>query len=145
MEVHELDVSVRKSDGSAVIDLKGELNSSAERSLDAGYAEAVASGASSIALNFTSTDYINSTGIALIVGLLGQARSKGDRGSCLRSFRPLPRDLRDHPPGRLHANREYRAERRQRRGGRGAMTESATGFEVRELAAGIFAIDLAGT
>jgi anti-anti-sigma factor len=77
MEVRELEVTVRRSDGAAVIDLKGELNASAERSLDVGYAEAMASGASSIALNFTATDYINSTGIALIVGLLGQARSKG--------------------------------------------------------------------
>jgi anti-anti-sigma factor len=77
MEVHELEVSVRRGDGTAVIDMRGELNSSAETVLEAGYAEATAEGATSVAFNFTETDYINSTGIALIVGLLAQARSKG--------------------------------------------------------------------
>lgn len=77
MEVHELEVNVRTSAGEAVFDLKGELNSSAESALEGAYAEAIGSGVRSIALNFTATDYINSTGIALIVGLLGQARSKG--------------------------------------------------------------------
>lgn len=77
MEARELGVAVRTMDGVAVIDLTGELSSAAEGALDAGYSEAVESGASSIVLNFSATAYINSTGIALIVGLLGQARSKG--------------------------------------------------------------------
>jgi anti-anti-sigma factor len=34
-------------------------------------------GAGSVALNFERADYINSTGIALIVGLLAQARKSG--------------------------------------------------------------------
>ena len=73
MTVHELEVTVRDHDGVAVIDLVGDVNSSAESALDIGYEEASAGGGD-IALNFTDVDYINSTGIALIVGLLARAR-----------------------------------------------------------------------
>jgi len=76
MTVHELDVSVRKEDGGAVIALAGELNASAQEALDAAYAEATAGGAEHVVLDFERADYINSTGIALIVGLLAQARAQ---------------------------------------------------------------------
>ena len=77
MTTRELEVAVRTTDGGATLDLTGELNSSAEAALDAAYAEATEAGAVEIVLNFAPTEYINSTGIALIVGLLGQARSRG--------------------------------------------------------------------
>jgi len=76
MTVHELDVSVRKEGGGAVIALSGELNASAQEALDAAYAEATASGAGHVVLDFERAAYINSTGIALIVGLLAQARAQ---------------------------------------------------------------------
>ena len=76
MTLRELEVAVRHREGLAVIDLSGDVNSSAEAALDAGYAEASRSG-TEIALNFTAVDYINSTGIALIVGLLAKARTSG--------------------------------------------------------------------
>jgi anti-anti-sigma factor len=77
MPTRELEVAVRTKDGIAIMDLTGELDSSAEAALEAGYADAAGTGARSIVLNFAGTDYINSTGIALIVGLLAQARSRG--------------------------------------------------------------------
>jgi anti-anti-sigma factor len=54
----------------------GEIDSAAEESLERAYREA-AHGRTAVVLNFTGTDYINSTGIALIVGLLAQARARG--------------------------------------------------------------------
>ena len=60
-----------------MIDLTGDVNASAEEALDDAYARATASRPGSIALNFERADYINSTGIALIVGLLAQARKQG--------------------------------------------------------------------
>jgi anti-anti-sigma factor len=77
MPTNELSVAVRAEDGVAIMDLTGELDSSAEAALQAGYAEAAHSSPGTIVLNFAATDYINSTGIALIVGLLAQARSRG--------------------------------------------------------------------
>jgi anti-anti-sigma factor len=74
MTTHELEVAVRERDGVAVIDMSGDVNSSAEVALDTAYDEATANGAKDVALNFEDVDYINSTGIALIVGLLAKAR-----------------------------------------------------------------------
>lgn len=58
----------------AVIDLEGEINAFAEATLSAAYAEAEQHQPKAILLNFTQVDYINSTGIALIVTLLAKAR-----------------------------------------------------------------------
>jgi anti-anti-sigma factor len=77
MATRELEVAVRERDGVAVIDLVGDVAAAAERTLQDGYAEATAGGAGSVVLNFAGADYINSTGIALIVGLLAQARTHG--------------------------------------------------------------------
>jgi anti-anti-sigma factor len=76
METRELEVSVRRHDGASVIDLAGELNASAEAALQQGYEDASRDGGP-VVLNFSRAEYINSTGIALIVGLLAQARSHG--------------------------------------------------------------------
>lgn len=77
MPTRELQTAVRERSGVAVIDLTGDVNSSAESALNGAYAEATATGAAAVALNFEDADYINSTGIALIVGLLAQARTNG--------------------------------------------------------------------
>lgn len=58
----------------AVIELHGEINGSAEETLSQAYANAETQSPESILLNFSDVDYINSTGIALIVSLLAKAR-----------------------------------------------------------------------
>ena len=74
MATSELQATVRERDGVAVIDLTGDLNSSAEDALNDAYAQATGA-ADAVVLNFEGADYINSTGIALIVGLLARARA----------------------------------------------------------------------
>lgn len=65
-----------RSDGQAVvIDLHGEINNRADAALAAAYQEVGQLNPTSIVLDFSQVDYINSTGIALIVGLLAQARA----------------------------------------------------------------------
>ena len=76
MATHDLDVSLRERAGVVILDLVGDVDSSAEGVLQGAYEEA-ARERRPIALNFSGADYINSTGIALIVGLLGQARARG--------------------------------------------------------------------
>ena len=61
----------------AVIDLHGDVDGSAKDDLTSGYEEAVRSDTERVLLNFAGVEYINSTGIALIVGLLGRARAEG--------------------------------------------------------------------
>ena len=74
MQVKHLKANVRNERGVAVIDLDGEINAFSEQELNAAYAEATAPQPTSVLLNFSAVDYINSTGIALIVGVLAQAR-----------------------------------------------------------------------
>jgi anti-anti-sigma factor len=68
------EAQVRHLDGKAVIDLSGEIDAFAEQSLNEAYKDAENGDPSTILLNFSDVDYINSTGIALIVSLLAQAR-----------------------------------------------------------------------
>ncbi len=67
---------LRKTGQTTVIDLQGEINSLAEAELTRAYHAAAAGSGSTITLNFSAIDYINSTGIALIVGLLAKARKE---------------------------------------------------------------------
>lgn len=68
------EAAVRHESGVAIIDLYGDIDSFAEQTLTATYAEAQSFEPSKIILNFGGVIYINSTGIALIVGLLAEAR-----------------------------------------------------------------------
>lgn len=74
MVARQFDVSVRRRRASAVLDLHGQIDGFSEEALNSAYTEAEALATESIVLNFSDVDYINSTGIALIVGLLAQAR-----------------------------------------------------------------------
>jgi anti-anti-sigma factor len=78
MPPRNLEARVRHQPGVAIIDLQGEINSFGEAALNAAYSDAEHQGQDPILLNFTEVDYINSTGIALIVGVLARAR-KGHR------------------------------------------------------------------
>ena len=77
MTTSELQAAVRERDGVALIDLAGDVNAAAEGVLNDAYARATEGGTGSVVLNFQRAEYINSTGIALIVGLLAQARTNG--------------------------------------------------------------------
>ncbi len=71
---HEFKAAVRRQDGTAVIELSGVMDALAELALNSAYAEAVSEPSDRVLLNFADVDYINSTGIALIVSVLAQAR-----------------------------------------------------------------------
>ena len=57
----------------ARIELRGDIDGAAREALAAAYDASAA--ARELLLDFTAVDYINSTGIALIVGLLARARA----------------------------------------------------------------------
>lgn len=76
MVTNAFQARVRESHPVPVIELSGEINSSAEEALNLAFARASESGPKALLLNFAGVSYMNSTGIALIVGLLAQARKK---------------------------------------------------------------------
>lgn len=63
----------RVSDKASIIDIHGEITAFAENSLMDAYAEASREGVRAILLNFTDLDYMNSSGIGLLVTLLIRA------------------------------------------------------------------------
>jgi anti-anti-sigma factor len=74
MQAKNLEANVRHLPRVAIVDLHGEINAFAEERLNAAYAEAEIQNTDVILLNFSDVNYINSTGIALIVSLLARAR-----------------------------------------------------------------------
>lgn len=75
MRATQFGVEVRRAEGAAVLELSGDLSASAEGTLHPAYAEVRAEPV--VVLDFAGVDYINSTGIALIVGILAEARKDG--------------------------------------------------------------------
>ncbi len=80
------EATTRALPGAAVIELRGEVDGSAaavlnaayERAVEAGHAARDAAGGDpgTVVLDFAAVDYINSTGIALIVSVLARARAE---------------------------------------------------------------------
>ena len=79
MPSKELKTSVRHQPNVAIIDLSGDIDAFAEDALQAAYTAAESQNPTTILLNFANVEYINSTGIALIVGLLAKARQSHQR------------------------------------------------------------------
>ncbi len=75
MTTGEQPTLVRRREGVAVIDLVGDVNAGAETSLVQAWEEATRETPDAVVLSFVRTGYINSTGIALIVGMLAKARA----------------------------------------------------------------------
>jgi anti-anti-sigma factor len=76
-EVEQMDVDQVDGRRLAVVRLHGQVDRQAMDELTLAYEEAAAGDPSTVLLDFGDVDYINSTGIALIVGLLGRARAEG--------------------------------------------------------------------
>ena len=80
MPAREFRAEVRTIHNASMIDLHGEVDAFAEQALlNQAYAEATREKPATLILNFADVDYINSKGIALIVGVLAQARRAGIR------------------------------------------------------------------
>ena len=107
------------------IELIGDVDGRAEAALDAAYAQARRARPACCSTSAAST-YMNSTGIALIVGLLARARNERPDAQRGWAVRALPRDLRDHPAGRLHDDR-------RRRGGLGMTAGRRLSMDVRRI------------
>jgi anti-sigma B factor antagonist len=79
MPAPPLKANVRQQSHIAIIDLQGEINARAEDRLYKAYAEASDRQPTAIVLNFSGVNFITSTGVALIVGLVGRARQANHR------------------------------------------------------------------
>jgi anti-sigma B factor antagonist len=74
----QADQAVGRASGSAgAIEMHGQVNRGSEEAVNAAYDAATAGGVTTLALHFKDVEYINSTGIAVIVGVLARARKDG--------------------------------------------------------------------
>ena len=71
-----LKASVRKHDTIAIIDLKGEVTSFADEIINSVVNTIVSEGFQKIVLNFSEISYINSSGIAILIGVITSPSNK---------------------------------------------------------------------
>jgi anti-anti-sigma factor len=69
------EATVTRTDDGSVVVMSGTVNRAAKQALEAAYEEAVAH-PGRVLMDFRAVDYINSTGIAVIVGVLAMARAE---------------------------------------------------------------------
>jgi anti-sigma B factor antagonist len=73
-------MDVRSAEGGAsIIDIRGQVTAAAEATLMDAYTQATAGGAKRILLDFTGLEYMNSSGIGLLVTLLIRANRQGQK------------------------------------------------------------------
>ncbi|MEM7029300.1 MAG: STAS domain-containing protein [Chloroflexota bacterium] len=66
-------------DNIAVINLAGDVTTFAEKAINEAYKKVSGSGSNNIIFNFRENDYINSAGIAILIGVVTEARKKNQR------------------------------------------------------------------
>jgi len=71
------EIEVQEVSGTAVLAVRGDIDREAEATVSTAYEQAVATDPRRVILDFHETEYINSSGIALIVSVLARARSEG--------------------------------------------------------------------
>ena len=79
MSKANITTNVRRNNGVSIIDIGGEDNAYAEDALAAAYSEASQNGVKAIVLNFSGLEYMNSSGIGLLVTLLIRAQRNKQR------------------------------------------------------------------
>lgn len=77
--IDEVQVTVRFERGATIIDLAGDVTTFAEEAINNAYQEASSDGAHNIIFNFREHDYINSAGIAILIGIVTEARKRDQR------------------------------------------------------------------
>jgi len=75
----ELTVSVRERDGIAIIDLIGDVTTFAEEKINSAYRDVTNRGARFVLLNFRQNDYINSAGIAILIGIVTEVNRNNQK------------------------------------------------------------------
>ena len=75
----DIQVTVRFERGATIIDLAGDITTFAEEAINEAYHRASSDGAHNIIFNFREDDYINSAGIAILIGILTEARKRDQR------------------------------------------------------------------
>ena len=77
MTLETMEAVGRVEGAAGIIEMHGRVDRNSEVPIDAAYGPATAGDVNTLVLQFTDVEYINSTGIAVIVGILARARKDG--------------------------------------------------------------------
>ncbi len=75
--MNEFKASVRKHDEIAIIDMEGEVTSFGDEMINSAVNSSFEEGFQKIVFNFTKVNYINSSGIAILIGIVTSLANKG--------------------------------------------------------------------
>ena len=75
----ELTVNTRQRDGVAIIDLVGDVTTFAEEKINSAYQQVTDQCSRTILLNFRQNDYINSAGIAILIGIVTEVNRNNQK------------------------------------------------------------------
>jgi anti-anti-sigma factor len=75
----KLELRVRRQDNLAIVQFHGDVTTFAEDMVQNAYREVAREGGRNLALDFSMCNYINSAGIAVIIGVVTEARRQGRR------------------------------------------------------------------
>ncbi len=75
----ELTVSTRQREGIAIVDLMGDVTTFAEEKINTAYREVTNQGVRQVLLNFRQNDYINSAGIAILIGVVTEVNRNNQK------------------------------------------------------------------
>lgn len=78
----EVKVLMDRKDDVTILNMEGDITSFAEEEILSHFNEGLDGGAQKFLLDFSSVEYINSSGIAIIIQLLSSARKKDAKVLC---------------------------------------------------------------
>lgn len=74
MPTANIETLVRRNNGASIIDITGDVNAAADEALSAAFEDASQGGVKVIVMNFSGLEYMNSSGIGVLVTLLIRAQ-----------------------------------------------------------------------
>lgn len=74
MPTANIETLVRRNNGASIIDITGDVNAAADEALSAAFEDASQDGVKVIVMNFSGLEYMNSSGIGVLVTLLIRAQ-----------------------------------------------------------------------
>jgi anti-anti-sigma factor len=73
----DIQVSISQKDDVSILQIKGDVTAITGESIEEAYQKATAAGARKILLYFDKDGYINSGGIAILIGIASESRKNG--------------------------------------------------------------------
>jgi anti-anti-sigma factor len=77
MLTKETKTRLRHIGNTVIIDLIGDVTNQGQQAIDSAYADALAAGTERVFFNFGDTEYINTSGIAVLISIVMEAEKTG--------------------------------------------------------------------